>query len=143
MHKHAQIEANPAGRQDKVYWRFKVGVLEDLSNTLLEELRSFSKARSIDVGGGINFYDEVHRFECDLIARALRHTGGNQRKAARLIGLKATTLNAKLKHYGLSAAEISSLSDGLIPPDSPDLPHADEGGGTSNEAVDKTALALG
>ena len=127
MYKNAQYQPAASGREEKMFWRFKVEVLEDLSKTLLEELRSFNTDHAIDVGRGIDFYGEVHRFECDLIARALRHVRGNQRKAARLLGLKATTLNAKLKHYGMSAMEVSSLSDGpalsneSAAPDAPDL----------------------
>ena len=47
----------------------------------------------IDLGRGVNFYDEVRRFEIDLIRRALDQTGGHQSRAARLLGMNATTLN--------------------------------------------------
>lgn len=53
----------------------------------------------IDITRGVNFYDEVKRFEIDLIRRALEQTGGHQSRAARLLGLNATTLNSKLKTY--------------------------------------------
>jgi transcriptional regulator with PAS, ATPase and Fis domain len=56
---------------------------------------------SIDIGRGVNFYDEVKRFEIDLIRRALDQTGGHQSRAARLLGLNATTLNSKIKTYNL------------------------------------------
>jgi len=45
--------------------------------------------------------DEVRRFEVNLIQRALTRTRGSQVKAARVLGLKATTLNAKMKRYRL------------------------------------------
>jgi DNA-binding NtrC family response regulator len=51
----------------------------------------------IDIARGVNFYDEVKRFEIDLIRRALDQTGGHQSRAARLLGLNATTLNSKIK----------------------------------------------
>ena len=51
----------------------------------------------IDIARGVNFYDEVKRFEIDLIRRALEQTGGHQSRAARLLGLNATTLNSKIK----------------------------------------------
>lgn len=57
-----------------------------------------------DIRQGIDFYDEVSRFEVALITRALVETGGQQRRAARLLGLKATTLNAKIKQYGIECA---------------------------------------
>src|SRR5687768_3910912 len=55
----------------------------------------------IDIGRGVNFYDEVKRFEIDLIRRALEQTGGHQSRAARLLGLNATTLNSKIKSYDI------------------------------------------
>ncbi|HYP54094.1 MAG TPA: helix-turn-helix domain-containing protein [Pyrinomonadaceae bacterium] len=57
-----------------------------------------------DIRTGIDFYEEVERFEVELITRALVETGGQQRRAARLLGLKATTLNAKIKHYRIECA---------------------------------------
>ena len=51
---------------------------------------------------GIDYYDIVARYEIELIRRALNQSGGNQAKAAKLLHLKSTTLNAKLKHYGLN-----------------------------------------
>jgi transcriptional regulator with PAS, ATPase and Fis domain len=56
----------------------------------------------IDIGRGVNFYDEVKRFEIDMIRRALDQTGGHQSRAARLLGLNATTLNSKIKSYNIS-----------------------------------------
>jgi DNA-binding NtrC family response regulator len=44
-----------------------------------------------------DFYNEVERFESNLIKNALRITDGSQVKAAKLLNLKATTLNAKMK----------------------------------------------
>jgi DNA-binding NtrC family response regulator len=54
-----------------------------------------------DIGRGINFYDEVRRFEIDLIRRALDQTSGHQSRAARLLGMNATTLNSKIKTYNI------------------------------------------
>ncbi len=65
-------------------------------------LRSTAGAsENIDLSRGINFYDEVRRFEIDLIRRALDQTGGHQSRAARLLGLNATTLNSKIKTYNI------------------------------------------
>lgn len=55
----------------------------------------------IDLARGINFYDEVKKFEIDLIRRALEQTAGHQSRAARLLGLNATTLNSKIKSYNI------------------------------------------
>jgi two-component system response regulator PilR (NtrC family) len=50
---------------------------------------------------GVRFYDAVGRFERQLIEGALRRTGGVQKHAAELLGLKATTLNEKIKRLGI------------------------------------------
>jgi len=55
----------------------------------------------IDLAHGVNFYDEVRKFEIDIIRRALEQTAGHQSRAARLLGLNATTLNSKIKNYNI------------------------------------------
>jgi DNA-binding NtrC family response regulator len=50
---------------------------------------------------GIDFYREVERYEIALIRGALERCNGNQTHAATLLQMKSTTLNAKMKHYGL------------------------------------------
>ena len=65
-------------------------------------VRSESGTGAIDIGRGINFYDEVRRFEIDLIRRALDQTGGHQSRAARLLGMNPTTLNSKIKTYNIN-----------------------------------------
>ena len=63
--------------------------------------RAEGTSGNIDIARGVNFYDEVKRFEIDLIRRALEQTGGHQSRAARLLGLNATTLNSKIKTYNI------------------------------------------
>jgi DNA-binding NtrC family response regulator len=58
-------------------------------------------AGALDVSHGVNFYDEVRRFEIGLIRRALDQTGGHQSRAARLLGMNPTTLNSKIKTYNI------------------------------------------
>lgn len=58
-------------------------------------------ATSLDIAGGISFYDEVSRFEIELIRRALELTNGHQSKAAKLLGMNNTTLNSKIKVYNI------------------------------------------
>lgn len=68
-------------------------------HTLLNESEGISE--DIDISRGVNFYDEVRKFEVDLIRRALDQTGGHQSRAARLLSLNATTLNSKIKTYNI------------------------------------------
>ncbi|HSE31443.1 MAG TPA: helix-turn-helix domain-containing protein [Pyrinomonadaceae bacterium] len=62
-----------------------------------------TRLRPLDILGGIDFYAEVQRFETHLIKMALAETGGNQARAARLLGIKATTLNSKIKLFNIQA----------------------------------------
>ncbi len=62
---------------------------------------SSGTSASIDISQGLTFYDEVKNFEIDLIQRALTQTSGHQSRAARLLGLNATTLNSKIKSYNI------------------------------------------
>src|SRR6266550_19273 len=80
----------------------RLNALRDVALTLLSELESL---RSVDPPRGdlnLRLHDEVQRFETDLIRSALERTGGNQVRAARLLGVKHTTLNAKIKRYKIS-----------------------------------------
>jgi len=89
--------------------RDRIQRVVDLADALLSEAETLardkafteeaSRLKPLDIVGGINFYDEVQRFETHLINMALSETGGNQAKAARLLGIKATTLNSKIKLF--------------------------------------------
>jgi len=69
-----------------------------------------SGAERPDSPAQISFYEEVRRFEIGLITRALQRAHGKQREAARLLGLKATTLNEKMKQYQMRANDRASAS---------------------------------
>ena len=57
---------------------------------------------SIDLKkNGRSLKDRVFEFEKSLICSALKETDGNQKKAARLLGVNPTTLNEKLKRLNL------------------------------------------
>jgi DNA-binding NtrC family response regulator len=58
-------------------------------------------ATQIDLSNGISFYDEVNRFQIELIRRALEITGGHQSRAAKLLGMNTTTLNSKIRYYNI------------------------------------------
>ena len=60
---------------------------------------------SIDLSkNGRSLKDRVLEFEKSLIWSALRETEGNQKKAARLLGVNPTTLNEKLKRLNLKVS---------------------------------------
>jgi DNA-binding NtrC family response regulator len=83
--------------------------LRELTLRLLREVQSIGEVHTVNLEGGLDFYSEVSRFEVDLIKRALLQTAGHQGRAAKLLNLKVTTLNSKIKHYNLS---LSGYADG-------------------------------
>jgi len=77
---------------------------EEIVNPLAPSGSPSSTSGSIallDIARGISFYDEVSRFEIELIRHALDLTGGHQSKAAKLLGMNNTTLNSKIKVYNI------------------------------------------
>ena len=83
--------------------------LVDLAYSLLKEAEVLARDKTLsdesariqtlNFDEGIDFYGEVKRFEVGLIKRALEETSGNQAKAAKLLQIKPTTLNSKIKLY--------------------------------------------
>ena len=55
-----------------------------------------------DVNQSINLYEELRQYEINLIRWALRQSRGRQKTAARLLGIKPTTLNNKIKQYNIA-----------------------------------------
>ena len=80
----------------------RIETLREIASTLLEKLESLQSARPDRGEGGVKLCDEVQRFEIDLIRSALDRTGGNQVRAARLLGVKPTTLASRLKRLGVA-----------------------------------------
>jgi hypothetical protein len=73
-------------------------------------VRPLDLCASVQCDNPIDFYKEVERYEIDLIQKALKHTEGNQRRAAQLLNLNATTLNAKIKNYGINTLGLTAQS---------------------------------
>lgn len=93
--------------------RLRLLTLKDLAHAFLEELGTVGDgdaAGAEPAEGPIDFYEEVRRFEIELIQSALRRTNGVQTEAAALLGLKPSTLHAKIKLYQLTAADFSLRS---------------------------------
>ena len=83
----------------------RLSYLKILALTLLREIAS---AENMEGGNGkeaIDLQSEVRRFETELIRSALIQTRGRQRQAARLLGTKVSTLNTKIKRYGIDIPE--------------------------------------
>lgn len=87
--------------ESQVGSEMRLSVLRELSEAISGALEAVDSFHPPDVRHGINFYDEVRRFEIDLIRTALKFSAGSQTRAARLLRLKASTLNSKIKYYNI------------------------------------------
>jgi|GraSoiStandDraft_23_1057293.scaffolds.fasta_scaffold375040_2 transcriptional regulator with GAF, ATPase, and Fis domain len=89
----------------------KSQVLKTLAYALLRQVYGVTEQRKPDVQKGINFYDEVRRFEVNLIKQALLYTNGKQTAAAGLLNMNATTLHSKIKFYRIEMLAIRDESE--------------------------------
>ena len=87
----------------------RIATLKELVLRLLCEVQCIDEVNVLTIEGGIDFYDEVSRFEIELIKRALLQTGGHQVQAAKLLNLKVTTLNSKIKHYNINPSRFNNV----------------------------------
>ena len=82
----------------------RIEALRSLILIFLREVDSLKKVvgpRSRKKGDPIKLDHELDAFEASLIRDALVKTRGNQRDAAKLLSIKPTTLNAKIKRLGI------------------------------------------
>ena len=77
----------------------RLSSLKILAQSLVREIQSLEEQGAADTPEALNLQTEVRLFEAELIRSALVRTEGRQRRAARLLGMKVTTLNAKIKRY--------------------------------------------
>jgi transcriptional regulator with GAF, ATPase, and Fis domain len=116
--------ANPEENSESAAARNNVTALRELVLRLLCEVQSMNEVGSVAIENGFDFYDEVSRFEIDLIRRALVQTGGHQVQAAKLLNLKVTTLNSKIKHYQISLNGLGNVYPLIEPNQHQELQHA-------------------
>ena len=76
------------------FWR-------EITATLLSDITSKVFFDHIELENGIKFDEEVKGFEIKLIKQALELVGGKQAEAAKLLDLKRSTLNWKIKRYNI------------------------------------------
>ncbi len=93
----------------------QLSALESLATLLLREVESLKNSENLVNDGikennGISLYDEMHNFETGLIRSALIQSGGVQSRAAKLLGVKVTTLNVKIKRYKINFGTLEESS---------------------------------
>jgi DNA-binding NtrC family response regulator len=80
---------------------YKIAMVKKIVLALLSEIEDIQNIQSINIDDCIDLSEEVRRFEMELINKALQLTSNHQARAARILRIKATTLNAKIKRYNL------------------------------------------
>ena len=75
--------------------------LREAAMTLLREVESLASRQPYTNHQQLGLQEEVQRYESELIRNALQKTRGNQRRAAKILGVKVTTLNCKIKRLGI------------------------------------------
>ena len=73
--------------------------LRAIARSLLTELESLRQPIALEPEDGLILEDELKRYEIGLIRAALDKADGSQTQAARMLGVKLTTLNTKIKRY--------------------------------------------
>ena len=79
--------------------------IEALENDLPEVAMDASEKKS-------NLYEVICSFEKKLIRDALWATNWSQKRAAQILGVKVTTLNAKMKRYEINVKSLNGFSAG-------------------------------
>ena len=92
----------------------KVKTLKELTLALLREVESLKGHEKFEGRPNLDFAAEVKRFETELIRWALMHTGGHQRRAARMLNIKVTTLNAMIKRYGIRPHALPASTSNVV-----------------------------
>lgn len=81
----------------------RVEALKTLTRLLLQEVESFAEIFHLQKNRNgekaVKLTEKLQRYEMNLICHALLEAKGNQRKAAQILGTKATTLHAKIRRY--------------------------------------------
>lgn len=89
----------------------KIDNLKRVTAALLNEVKSINTTNVMEIEKGISLDEAVSNFEIHLIKRALEHTQGRQKRAARLLNVKYTTFCAKVKRYNIQAGQGKEIPD--------------------------------
>ena len=94
---------------ERKMWQYstspRIGIVKQLLNKLLLELETVNESERLPLDEDFNLHEQVKHFEIDMIRHALHLTNNNQRLAAQMLGINYTTLNAKMKRYGIGGKE--------------------------------------
>ena len=89
-------------KKEDIKLKEKLEILQTVADSVLDEIKSLKLLTNFEVENEIDFYEKVGKYEAYLIENALEKSKGNQAKAARLLNLKPSTLNMKMKTLGMT-----------------------------------------
>jgi len=104
-HFHASQEREEPSAADKIH--DCIPRLRRLVVQLQQEIDSLDHKVALK---GAGFAEAVRQFEKNLICAALSRTSGNQRHAAKFLGINRTTLHEKIKRYRIVSSTYRSLT---------------------------------
>ncbi len=98
------MQSNNFGNSEGLLKQNQLEALKSLSQLLLREINSLGEMQAtleseIESDKPINLLNELQRFEVNMIRCALIRSMGHQTRAAKLLGLKTSTLHAKINRY--------------------------------------------
>ena len=110
--KNLKGQSSPArgGLRSTTLARDRIHAITELAIEIQRQLASLNQVPTPAVEHGLDFYDEVSRFEIALIKEALKLAEGHQTKAAQLLNLKATTLNVMIKRYNIPIEQLQQIT---------------------------------
>ncbi len=89
----------------------RISILKQLAAKLVSEVETLNDKERFDFAAGFKLNEEMQKFEMDMIRHALYLTNGHQSFAAKLLGIKKTTLHAKLKRFSIDRKMQMSLTE--------------------------------
>ncbi len=109
------MQFNNFGNSEGILKQNQLEALKSLSMLLVREINSLEETemsleREIESEKQICLLEEIARFEARMIRCALIRSMGKQTTAAKLLGMKVTTLNMKIRRYRIDLTELSSDS---------------------------------
>lgn len=79
-------------------------ITEELVSENIIGIRTSNSDKEVNEQG-MNFYKRVTKYKIDLIKAALKKSHGMQKEAAKILGIKPTTLSEMIRRYGLKSKE--------------------------------------
>jgi DNA-binding NtrC family response regulator len=104
------MQSNNFGSSEGILKHNQLEALKSLSLLLVREINSLDETQAnlkkeIESEKPINLFEELKRFEAKMIRCALIRSMGKQRTAAKLLGIKETTLTMKIKRFKIDLTE--------------------------------------